>query len=280
MSVRTLLVLGRVSNLPTVWSNCLAAWVLAGGGAWDRFALVCLGATLLYTGGMFLNDAVDVPFDRQYRPERPIPSGKILARSVWVLSIIWLLAGLAVFFALGKLPVVFASALLVLIVVYDVVHKRTTVAPVLMAGCRFLLYLVAAASVITGHLNSSVLQPAMALAAYVLGLSFLARGESTTRSLKRWPLLLLVLPIGIALIGSADALVLTLLPATAVALWIFWCVFSVRPKALKLVPKSIGGLLAGIALVDWLAAATHGFAAVFLALFVLAMLLQRFAPAT
>ena len=31
--LRTLLILGRVSNLPTVWSNCLAGWLLDGGGA-------------------------------------------------------------------------------------------------------------------------------------------------------------------------------------------------------------------------------------------------------
>ena len=26
--LRTLLILGRVSNLPTVWSNCLAGWIM------------------------------------------------------------------------------------------------------------------------------------------------------------------------------------------------------------------------------------------------------------
>ena len=48
--LRVLLVVGRVSNLPTVWSNSLAAWLLGGGGAWGRFGLLCAGATLLYTG--------------------------------------------------------------------------------------------------------------------------------------------------------------------------------------------------------------------------------------
>ena len=70
--MRTLLVLARISNVPTVWSNCFAASLLAGGTSGSRLALLCLGATLLYTGGMFLNDAVDQVFDRQYRPERPI----------------------------------------------------------------------------------------------------------------------------------------------------------------------------------------------------------------
>src|SRR3954452_796413 len=85
---RTLLVLGRVSNLPTVWSNCLAAWLLGGGGKnWDRFALVCSGATLLYIGGMYLNDAFDANFDAQHRRERPIPSGRIPLGWVWRVGI-------------------------------------------------------------------------------------------------------------------------------------------------------------------------------------------------
>src|SRR6266853_1629535 len=102
--MRTLLVLGRVSNLPTVWSNCLAGWLLGRGGPWDRFALLCLGATLLYTGGMFLNDAVDEEFDRRYRPERPIASGRITGCTVWVLSCIWLVIGWLVFLRLGASP--------------------------------------------------------------------------------------------------------------------------------------------------------------------------------
>src|SRR5215469_15374724 len=82
--LRVLLVLGRVSNLPTVWSNCLAAWLLGGAGPRPRFFCLTLGATLLYTAGMFLNDAFDAGFDRQYRPERPIPSGLISRPTVWL----------------------------------------------------------------------------------------------------------------------------------------------------------------------------------------------------
>src|SRR5205823_9118705 len=73
---RTLLILGRVSNLPTVWSNCLAGWLLGGGGSGWMLLVVCLGTTCLFLGGMFLNDAFDVEFDRQYRMERRSHPGK------------------------------------------------------------------------------------------------------------------------------------------------------------------------------------------------------------
>src|SRR3974390_1835133 len=95
--VRVLLVLGRISNLPTVWSNCLAAWWLGGSGAWGNFGLLCLGATLLYTGGMFLNDAFDVEFDRKYRSERPIASGQVSLRFVWMSTVILLSLGVLCF---------------------------------------------------------------------------------------------------------------------------------------------------------------------------------------
>src|SRR5688500_10764621 len=90
---RTLLVLGRVSNVPTVWSNCLAGWYLGGGGTVQGFLLLCLGTTALYIGGMYLNDAFDVEFDRVNRPERPIPSGLITVGEVWAYGLGLLLIG-------------------------------------------------------------------------------------------------------------------------------------------------------------------------------------------
>ena len=73
--LRTLLILGRVSNLPTVWSNCLAGWWLAGAGSAGKLPLLLLGISAQYIGGMYLNDAFDADFDRQRRAARPIPSG-------------------------------------------------------------------------------------------------------------------------------------------------------------------------------------------------------------
>ena len=96
---KSLLLLGRVSNLPTVWSNCLASWLLAGGTLLEttdlqRFSWLVVGATLLYLAGMFLNDAFDVRFDKEHRTERPIPSGAISAKAVWVWGIMQMVIGL------------------------------------------------------------------------------------------------------------------------------------------------------------------------------------------
>src|SRR6202012_4891476 len=96
--LRTLLVLGRVSNLPTVWSNCLAGWWLAGGENFKKLPWLLLGTSFLYIGGMFLNDAFDVGFDRQRRAERPIPSGQISLATVWKFGFAWLLLGILFLF--------------------------------------------------------------------------------------------------------------------------------------------------------------------------------------
>src|SRR5262245_4154080 len=139
----TLLVLGRISNLPTVWSNCLAAWLLNGGGNCLAFLTLCIGATLLYVGGMYLNDAFDVEFDREFRQERPIPASEISVNEVWWFGGLLLFFGWLLLFLLGGTVAWLAFLLVAAIIFYNAVHKRTEAAPFIMAACRFLLYLVA-----------------------------------------------------------------------------------------------------------------------------------------
>ena len=279
--LRALLVLGRVSNLPTVWSNCLAAWLLGGGGSWDRFANLCAGATLLYTGGMFLNDAFDVEFDRRYRPERPIIAGQISARWVWILGATWLVLGLAMMIPLGWPVVAVAAALTAGIITYDAIHKRTRLAPLLMAACRLLLYLMAAGAAACGAVGSAV-WPGAALGLYIVGLSYLARGESTGGLIRRWPAVLLGTPIVAALVVGARHGYSVWPLAVVQGLWVLRCLFGGVIHSTQDRQPNIAGLLAGIVLVDTLAAAAQGqgSAPVFVGLFLLALLLQRVAPAT
>ena len=70
--------LGRVSNLPTVWTNMLTGVVLAGGTLDDARAwLLAAALSLFYIAGMYLNDAFDADIDAVERPERPIPAGRV-----------------------------------------------------------------------------------------------------------------------------------------------------------------------------------------------------------
>lgn len=278
--MRTLAILGRVSNLPTVWSNCLAAWLLAGGSSWPRLALVSAGATFLYTGGMFLNDAFDVEFDRRYRPERPIPSGATSLALVWTVALACLLTGWLFCLALGKTPCLWSSALVAAIVVYDYIHKRTPLAPLLMSACRWLLYL-AAGSAAEGGVNRAVVLWAGLLAAYVTGLSYFARRESRGGVLSYWPALLLFAP-AVAGLSCNSSRLAVLVIGLGQAAWVAVCVRGKTGADKPAAGPNVAGLLAGIVLLDWLAAGGGSLplAATFCGLFLLALFLQRNVPAT
>src|SRR5690625_3847797 len=84
-SVKTLLTLGRISNLPTVWMNVLSAAVLSVAltpTALDPCAVlwVLLAMSCFYAAGVTLDDVLDQHGDAQRQPGRPIPSGRIGAR--------------------------------------------------------------------------------------------------------------------------------------------------------------------------------------------------------
>ena len=282
--LRTLLILGRASNLPTVWSNCLAGWWL-GSKDWDLetkpLPLLLAGATLLYLGGMFLNDAFDANFDAQFRRERPIPSGAISERTVWLIGFMLLAAGLVCVAFLGITAAILGVLLVGCIVLYDAVHKLITVSPVLMAACRVLLYLVAASTGTDGVTGAAV-WCGLALGAYIVGLSYVAGKESTRVAVRNWPCVFLGAPIVLAMfMNTGDYLKDALLLSAVLGLWM---VRQLRHTfgAERNIGRTVSGLLAGIPLVDLLAVpdVPHPFAAVFIALLLLALLFQRFIPAT
>ncbi len=102
MILRDALILGRVSNLPTVWTNTLVGLALAGGAAGDARTLpLLLALSLFYLGGMYLNDAFDAAGDAVERPERPIPSGRVGRGTVFALGFAMLGGGLALLLWLG-----------------------------------------------------------------------------------------------------------------------------------------------------------------------------------
>lgn len=280
--LRTLLILGRVSNVPTVWSNCFAGWLLAGGGDWSRFLLLTFAATCLYVGGMYLNDAFDASFDQQHRPERPIPSGAIRVEAVWAWGFGWLGLGLACLFGFGQTAIICALLLVVAILVYDAIHKIFALSPLLMAACRFFLVLLAASAGRDG-ITGLAIWTALALAAYIVGLSFLARKESVQAPVSRWPCLFLAVPLMLALIvNQGEYLSHGIVLCAVTGLWVVRCLGFALWSPQRNIGRCVSGLLAGIALVDLLAAWDGSLAtgSTFAALFALALLFQRFVPAT
>ena len=65
VKLSTALRLGRVSNLPTVTSNVLAAVALSGAHPSPSTIVgTCIAVSLMYVAGMWLNDAFDRDIDR------------------------------------------------------------------------------------------------------------------------------------------------------------------------------------------------------------------------
>ena len=281
--LRTLLVLGRASNLPTVWSNCIAAWWLGGGGPLSGLLLLCLGATCLYTGGMFLNDAFDVEFDKQHRTERPIPSGAISLGEVWGFGVGWLVLGMVLLAFFGVPTTVLAALLVGCILLYDAVHKAVAFSPALMALCRLFLFLTAASASDEG-ITGLAIWTSFALALYIVGLSYVAKSESTRGALVRyWPCLCLVAPLFLAyLVNQGEYKLRSVLLSCIVLAWILLNLGYTFWSNAKNIPRTVSGLLAGIVLVDLLALCGGDLKIFFLfmLLFASALLFQRFVPAT
>jgi hypothetical protein len=265
-----------------VWSNCLAGWWLSGGGLRLNLLRVSIWITFLYVGGMFLNDAFDAGFDRNHRSTRPIPSGDITEKEVWLWGCAWLILGLIGLVRMGGATAVLAFFLTACILFYNAIHKIMVLAPAIMGGCRFLVYLAAASVGFRGVTGESVWK-GLALASYIVGLSCLARKESAPVRIQYWPAIFLAAPVFVALLidDGVDERSAAFCSVILV-LWVVWTLLQTFGREHPNIGIAVSRLLAGIALVDVLAVAdlSHFSAALFLVWFFLALLLQRFVPAT
>ncbi|MGH7266174.1 MAG: UbiA family prenyltransferase [Candidatus Rokuibacteriota bacterium] len=273
--------LGRVSNLPTVWTNVLAGAVLAGGGVGPgRLALLMLALSLFYTGGMYLNDAFDREVDARERPERPIPSGRIAAGRVFAIGFGMLAAGLLLL-APGGAAAVGAGALLAgAITYYDAHHKANRLSPLIMGLCRVLVYVTAALAV-AGRVSAAVVGGAAALLAYLIGLTYVARQENLTEVRNVWPLLFLAAPFLYAVPAAAGGGAAAVVYAGFLA-WVVHAVSLLR-RARPDIRRAVVSLIAGISLLDALLIAGAGqtaAAAAALVGFALTLALQRWVPGT
>ncbi len=175
-----------------------------------------------------------------------------------------------------------AVLLVICILIYDATHKVFTVSPVLMAGCRFLLYLVACSTGVYG-LRGDAVWCGVALGAYIVGLSYIARKETSRGALRYWPCYFLAVPIALAWIMDPNGLRQpAMLISVVLGLWVARCLRFTFGNAERNIGRTVSGLLAGIVWVDLLAVVycPHALAAVFIALFLGALLCQRVVPAT
>lgn len=256
MNLKTLLTLGRTSNLPTVWSNMLAGAVLSGAElAIGPLLLLMLCGSAFYEGGMFLNDAFDADLDAQQRPGRPIPAGQISRKAVFFIGYGLLGVGLLALLAAsmwgltraGLAATAAGAGTCVAVLVYNRWHKGHAWSPLVMGACRAGLYFTAALAV-SPRLGVVVSIGAAALWLYIVGLTHIARFETGRVVDRAWVSAFVLAP----LLAAAPVMVEQRepLPFLCAALLLGWSLRSVSFALRGRIPKAVVSLIAGVALVD------------------------------
>ncbi|MGE9267994.1 MAG: UbiA family prenyltransferase [Verrucomicrobiales bacterium] len=272
-----------------------------------------LPASCLYLGGCFLNDWKDADFDRAHKPERPIPAGRFPRGLLLGLALLFLGGGLALSAALSNAAALLALGIVLCILAYTHWHKVSPWSFAFMAGARALLYPFALFAltpwpVFQRFLSFQKELPApwllpvlmLGLAAYILGISLFARHESRRLSgdFKPAPglIALFILPLitGTALLAPASSVWQVLLAISPLAVTLFLLIHLFGKE--RDIGAFVSRALAAIPLVDATAAllllypfitkqmlAPTQAGVLYLAFFafsLLALLLQRLAPAT
>ena len=193
----------RVPNVFTAFADiCLGGAVSGLISAQPlRFVAVMLSSGCLYLAGMAWNDYFDRHEDARDRPFRPIPSGRVSARSAILVGIALMLAGLgfaalasdpatltpALFSGQSPTPLLIALLLVLAIFGYDGGLKQNPAGPLGMGLCRFLNVLLGFAA--AGAISQEQPLPwhlAGTVGLYIVGVTWFARTEETRSN--RWSL--------------------------------------------------------------------------------------------
>lgn len=320
--IRQFLATLRVANAPSVVSNVAIGYLLGRYYWGDAQAVgpvllwLTLAALLIYFSGNLANDWFDRDWDKVHRPERALPSGTFRSSTYLEFAILGAVLGVALAFVAAARSGITALFIVALIITYTAIHKRTAWGVLPMGLCRAGLYVMGflaawpvdlveparsygSGSVIYQDIGKGILfiaTHALGLLSYIAGLSLAARCESLPHP-----------PRANLILSRA----LLLLPLAALSCW--WIPWYTLPGSLALipfaiwialsltvfrkpVPRFVSVLLAGIPLIDWIAAIPLGITfglpdagiphAAWIAFllpplaFLAALLLQKFTPAT
>ena len=206
IALKDILALCRVSNLPTVWTNVLAAVVLSD-VPFPFLDVVVLWVvlSLFYSAGMCLNDLVDAEIDKTDKPDRPIPSGRVTKSAALRLVVGLLLLPLLLLFLVYPDALLAGLILTGLIILYDLKHKSSALTVYVMAGCRLMVFVIGGMAV-AGNLGSWVIAAGLLQFFYVIVLSLVARHENNRSD----PFAVPVIPRMIAGISLLDGLMMSL----------------------------------------------------------------------
>ena len=266
--------LARVSNIPTVWTNVLAAWVINSTAGetlkiipeisdlaffnGSTFGFLLLGSSLIYAGGCTLNDAFYQKFDKEHNPTRPIPSNSISPFTVWILGILELILGIILLTLGAECDIFWAFALVGAVVFYDFIHKKWVGGIFIMGLCRFFLWMTAATAGENFTICPQTWIWGAVLSAYITGISLFARGETKKQEAPfQYSIVLLFASPLLALVGliywnNLDPIRVFLINIVGlVAAWIgFTSIITMRESKKDSIGTGVSRLLAGICALD------------------------------
>lgn len=187
----------------------------------------------LYLSGMVLNDVFDYEVDKRERPDRPIPSGRISRRRAKVIGFSLLAAGVCMGWCVRFTfldasvqpwrPGVIATALAMVILLYDGVLKSTPFGPVAMGLCRFLNVLLgmSAAPGDSGLLDFALHEWMVAggMGIFVAGITMFARHEAETSRPSQLTAALGVMVLGVGMLAGFPAVTAKPLSFRHPAVW-------------------------------------------------------------
>ncbi|MFQ5941641.1 MAG: UbiA family prenyltransferase [Nitrososphaerales archaeon] len=169
--------LTRVSGIFTAVSNVLLGYFLSYNGEDPFPSLLYLrtATSLLYCGGMALNDFFDFKSDVKEHPKRVIPSGRMKRRDAGIFGFSAVLVACIVASFAGMTSFAIAILISVLIVVYNRFAKDVLILGALnMATIRFFNVILGSS---TTAVNELVIASASAIFIFVFGITLMSRKE-------------------------------------------------------------------------------------------------------
>ncbi len=201
MNQNSIIDIARLLRVPagfSLISNVLCA-VLVFGGQWNiDLLLLTLASLTFYFAGMVGNDLADLNEDRELRPERVLPSGKIEIQVARLIMLGLLLCGFLAITSFAYLKnspwtIALAVALIASIFFYNHWAKRFWFGAFAMGACRVINVFMVTAHLLpqlpqgSSWIESPFLYP-IGLGIYIVGVTWFADDED--KQSQRWKLVI------------------------------------------------------------------------------------------
>ncbi|MBY7142814.1 UbiA-like protein EboC [Virgibacillus sp. NKC19-3] len=266
-NLRSYFELVRLPNLFTAMADISAGgWIAVGTVSYFftsfDFLFLLLASISLYAMGMVWNDYFDVETDRVERPERPIPSGRILPSQALILGIILGVLGIvfAAFVNWMSLLIAFTIVCAVLLYDYDAKH-HAVFGPIVMGGCRA-LNLLLGVSILSDQVGSYWWVSLFGFM-YIIAVTYMAQGEVGDQL---HPLRVRIMAVticlcvgGVTLLGLGEHATVTVI---AIILFAGWTFKGVGPALRRPIPpriqKAVGTSIVGYPLLNAAIASIFG----------------------